>query len=500
MFHLLQIWMHADQNRTGFLGRPEFYNALKLVTVAQSKRDLTPDIVKAALYGPASAKIPAPQITVAAAPGSQPNSVATTPSTQKGATVQPSPQNFGFRGPAPPNSSVNQQPGTMLSTPGMNQQHRPMPSTAGMYQQLGMTPSNSGGNQQLLQVQPASTTNQQFRPATATTTSTNQQFGQLGQLQSSSTGPNQQFAQAPTNTNMNHQFGQAPTNTIMNQQFFPSQGNQMRPPPSLPAGPTSRPPQAASSPNVSGAMTGLGPTNINNAWHYGKSVSASTGPGTQVLDRGATPSISPVAQNPQDPLSTFSATAAKDPKGLVSSGTGSNSGPMFAGDVFSANQSSSQKNSSALQQPTSSLPASSAIVPVSASSQSSVKSDPFEALQSTLMKPSSGVQVVQTPSVPRSTQQAPTQVTSSVLPSGVQTGFGNSSSESPQTSWPKMTRAGVQKYAKVFMEVDTDRDGKITGDQARNLFLSWRLPRGVECCTYFMHLLHFDVSLFVLFT
>lgn len=29
------------------------------------------------------------------------------------------------------------------------------------------------------------------------------------------------------------------------------------------------------------------------------------------------------------------------------------------------------------------------------------------------------------------------------------------------------------------MEVDTDKDGKITGEQARNLFLSWRLPREV---------------------
>jgi len=32
---------------------------------------------------------------------------------------------------------------------------------------------------------------------------------------------------------------------------------------------------------------------------------------------------------------------------------------------------------------------------------------------------------------------------------------------------------------KVFMEVDSDRDGKITGDQARSLFLSWRLPREI---------------------
>ncbi|KAL8514353.1 hypothetical protein ACS0TY_013462 [Phlomoides rotata] len=456
MVHLLQIWMHADQNRTGFLGRPEFYNALKLVTVAQSKRELTPDIVKAALYGPASTKIPAPQINVAAAPGPQPNSVAAPPSTKTGAAVQPSPQNFGFRGPAPSNSSVNQQPGTMLSTTGMNQQHRPVSSTAGMYHQFGMSPSSSGGNQQLLQTHPASTMNQQFRQVTPTTASMNRQVGQL----------------QPSSIGMNQQSGQAPTNTIMNQQYFPSQGNQMRPPPSLPAGPTSHPPLAASSPNVSGAMTSLGPSNINNAWHLGKSVSAPTGPGTQVLDRGVSPSISPVALNPQDPLSTFSTTAANDPKGLVSSGTGSNSGPMFGGDVFSANQSS-------LQQPASSLPTSSAIVPVTASSQSAVKSDPFEAFQSSLMKPSAGVQAVQTPSVPRSSQQAPTQVTSSVLPSGVQTGFGNSTSESPQTSWPKMTRAGVQKYAKVFMEVDTDRDGKITGDQARNLFLSWRLPREV---------------------
>jgi len=30
------------------------------------------------------------------------------------------------------------------------------------------------------------------------------------------------------------------------------------------------------------------------------------------------------------------------------------------------------------------------------------------------------------------------------------------------------------------MEVDSDKDGKITGEQARNLFLSWRLPRGKD--------------------
>ncbi|KAL1162411.1 hypothetical protein V6Z11_A07G198400 [Gossypium hirsutum] len=42
-----------------------------------------------------------------------------------------------------------------------------------------------------------------------------------------------------------------------------------------------------------------------------------------------------------------------------------------------------------------------------------------------------------------------------------------------------MTQSDIQKYTKVFVQVDADRDGKITGDQARNLFLSWRLPREV---------------------
>lgn len=37
----------------------------------------------------------------------------------------------------------------------------------------------------------------------------------------------------------------------------------------------------------------------------------------------------------------------------------------------------------------------------------------------------------------------------------------------------------VQRYTRVFSKVDTDHDGKITGEQARQLFLSWQLPKGV---------------------
>lgn len=57
-----QIWEFANKGQTGFLSRKEFYNALKLATVAQTGRELTPELVKAALTGPAAAQIPPPRI------------------------------------------------------------------------------------------------------------------------------------------------------------------------------------------------------------------------------------------------------------------------------------------------------------------------------------------------------------------------------------------------------------------------------------------------------
>ncbi|KAK7361165.1 hypothetical protein VNO77_03211 [Canavalia gladiata] len=54
-----EVWAYADQAKNGFLGQNKFYNALRLATEAQSKRDLMLDIVKVMLFGPATAKIPA---------------------------------------------------------------------------------------------------------------------------------------------------------------------------------------------------------------------------------------------------------------------------------------------------------------------------------------------------------------------------------------------------------------------------------------------------------
>ncbi|KAK7329200.1 hypothetical protein VNO77_23350 [Canavalia gladiata] len=56
---LAQVEAYADQAKIGFLGRNKFYNALRLAIATPSERDLTPDIVKAVLFGPSTAKVPA---------------------------------------------------------------------------------------------------------------------------------------------------------------------------------------------------------------------------------------------------------------------------------------------------------------------------------------------------------------------------------------------------------------------------------------------------------
>nr|PNR27203.1 hypothetical protein PHYPA_030684 [Physcomitrium patens] len=45
--------------------------------------------------------------------------------------------------------------------------------------------------------------------------------------------------------------------------------------------------------------------------------------------------------------------------------------------------------------------------------------------------------------------------------------------------WPRMTLADIQRFVRIFSQVDTDQDGKITGEQARELFRNWQLPRDV---------------------
>ncbi|KAJ8550159.1 hypothetical protein K7X08_033866 [Anisodus acutangulus] len=75
----------------------------------------------------------------------------------------------------------------------------------------------------------------------------------------------------------------------------------------------------------------------------------------------------------------------------------------------------------------------------------------------------------------RSNQQVPVQ-SSAANPSAARNYVPGQS----QLPWPRITQSDYPKYSKVFMAVDTDMDGKITGTEARSLFLSWKLPQGLQ--------------------
>jgi len=327
--------MHADQNRTGFLGRPEFYNALKLVTVAQSGRELTPDIVKAALFGPAAAKIPAPKIDTAPVPAAQMGSMVTSrpqlgsaasPSSQLMGIVAPTSQNFGFRGP--------------------------------------QVPPNVGMNQQV----PSSFNNSFMRPPQATPAAA--PLSVQGVVQGLSTGGNMAAPRFP----------------------------------------------------------GMNAPNLSTDWLGSRSNGAPTG-GASLS--GTAPRVPPKPQTPALPSTTFSASSTTSPSSAASAAAGS---------------------------------------------QNSVKPGQPDPFQNILAQPHGGSQLLQSHSVEKN-QLVLTPSTSSSV-SNVSVGAVTSPPGQAQLQWPKITQSDIRKYTKVFVEVDKDRDGKITGEEARNLFLSWRLPRG----------------------
>ncbi|KAK4409522.1 EH domain-containing protein 2 [Sesamum angolense] len=361
---LAQIWMYADQNRTGFLGRSEFYNALKLVTVAQSKRDLTPELVKAALYGPASAKIPAPQINLAALPAPQPNVRAGASSVQ----VSGLPSSTQTTGGVGLHGSLTQQ--SQITRP-----PRPPPPSSGFQSQLGVST--------------------QGMPATGAIPASNRpnSFDSLGGSTHGQSGISSQVSSRSL----------TPTAT----------------------------------------QSGFGPV---------------TSPITKAPE--ITGSLQFASSKLNDTASLSSQVSKEDSKSPSATGNGFTSDSVF-GDVFSATPPQPQQISTALMNPAGSIPASSAGNLTNSREQPTVK-------PSAVSQPPAA-QAQQYHSHAKANQHVSAQK-SSALP------VAAGQSQSP---WPRMTQSDLQKYSKVFVQVDTDRDGKITGEQARNLFLSWRLPREV---------------------
>jgi hypothetical protein len=174
-----------------------------------------------------------------------------------------------------------------------------------------------------------------------------------------------------------------------------------------------------------------------------------------------------------------SATKSSDQVVKDSSVNGIASDPFFGGDLFSASSSQPKKDSSPQGFSSGNSLLSSAIVPVSGGNQNSTRTTSPDSLQSSLATQSSSPHLQQAQPVVKQNQQAPVQTHNMLSSPGLPVRLQDSASGQPQPPWPRMTQTDVQKYTRVFMEVDTDRDGKITGVQARNLFLSWRLPRGI---------------------
>lgn len=365
---LAKIWQFSDQNRAGFLSRQEFINALKLVTVAQTGRDLTPELVKAALNGPAASQIPPPRINTPAPPAAQ--------------APAPAPQgNYGQQFPA--------QSG-----------HAQQFNSQGAYGQPTQFSSVGGGIPPSSQAQG--------------------RFSSVGSMHPGA--PTMQHPGAPT---MQH-----PT----------------------------RPGFSAAGPGVNQARPTLGglmgTSSLPSGPQFSGGMGLSSGPGLQPSSASGLPR--PAAPNSML-YSGASLPSAMSTPGLQAAGTGglkTGPGSFSSGDLYGQGQAarptgpvtpSKSKSTSELQ-----------------GFADAFRADPVgsKALAPTaLSAKASGVS--QTPALG--------------------TGYGTQPMNGPGASppWPRMNPNDVQRYTRVFSKVDTDHDGKITGEQARQLFLSWQLPKDV---------------------
>lgn len=379
------------------------------MTVAQSKRDLTPDIVKAALYGPASAKIPAPQINLAVLPMPQPNIRAGTPSQQFPGTAPMTYQNTGPRGSQgfPPQQGQGFPPQQSQGFPPQQNPGFPPQQNQGVRPPRPLPPDNAHSQQGV----------------------TNQRWAGGGTMAAASTPPSSSIS----TDRLRGGTGGSPTVV------------------------TSQVPSSAT--NASTTQVGLGLATSGSI--------ALPRPEVQ-----ATTTMQPSTSKPNDSALPANQVGAKDSKTSTNLGNGFASDPVF-GDVFSAASVQVRQKSPVPASSANSFPVSSAIAPAASGPQTTAGPSLLSPLQSAPAQVPTGSQNQHFQSTMKVGQQV------SVQPSNAYPAGGRSpASGQPNVQWPKMTQAAVQKYSKVFVEVDTDRDGKITGEQARNLFLSWRLPRG----------------------
>lgn len=374
--------MYADQRQAGFLGREEFYNALRLVTVAQRGIPLTPETVQAALKAPDAIKIPAPKINTLPGPASQMNFAAISSPSPQMSGVGPTNQNPGLRA-QPPLANIGM---SQHAFPSGNHLVRPLQTAP-----VAISPSHKEGGHVL------------------------------------------QGSNSPT---VLHPPGSVTPS--ISTDWFSSQNKGVM------AHGTQQASVARVPPSVN--QDGFGISNFG--------------------------STSGTVYKPQAAATTSISSKSVDSKALVLSENGFSSDSNLGGDVFSAIQAKQEKpltNLSANVMPN---------VPVISGPQNSRKVPEADTLQSMTLVPSGENQLQQTQSQVKQNQLDMKQSTLAMTLSSGPVGSISSTSTQPQFSWPKFTQSDIQSYLAIFIKVDKDRDGKITGEEARNLFLSWRLPRG----------------------
>ena len=466
---LVQIWQFADQGRTGFLSRVEFYNALKLVTVAQTGREITPEIVRAALTGPAAAQIPPPRINPARGQAGGGGGAPAAVASSHGAGPVRAPGPGASAGPA--NRQEAQARSLQGSNDGMNGR------------QAGVLGNGLGGSQGA----PA----KQFSPHTNSAPSAPMPQGGYG-------GAAKQLA--PQTNSLSAGGSGVPQLTSQSSGLsrYPSSAGQLQVPPSGFAQQGWARPPAGGGPPTRPSLGSLFTT--NSAWPPKESNGPSASQGSGVSSVTTTPSsgqsrpVTPASSastvtvsNAGAGTTTAATTTTMGSQGPAASSTkGGSAGAGFNGgmDLFSSGFKASTPSESG----------SIAAVAGGASGSegakaASVPAGPSQAKQAVALPLDeslfSGPAI---PSVQMSAQGPGRGPVGGAIPQGGPRGgamdMGPGSGAGPQGgpvaggSWPQMSANDVQRYTRVFTKVDTDKDGKITGEQARQLFLSWQLPRG----------------------
>uniref|UniRef100_A0A7I4ANT8 Uncharacterized protein n=1 Tax=Physcomitrium patens TaxID=3218 RepID=A0A7I4ANT8_PHYPA len=464
---LAKIWQFADQGRTGYLSRVEFCNALKLVTVAQTGREITPELVRAALTDLAAAQIPPPRIVMPAEQPGVPDSAPAQVPTSQGVlppVYSPAAQGVANRQEAQSRSVQVSSGGVMPA----GLQGNGLAGSQGMYGaalfQKFSPHTNSAPSAPLPQGGiggPARRSGPQANslstggaglPRPMSQTSSVSRFPSADQVQVAPTGFTQGWGRPPA--------GGAPARPSLGTLLFSN---------------SSWPLKEA---NVPGASQGL------------VSTSESSSPSAMSAPRsGQSRSLTPVSSNAGGSATSAMHASTVNSKNDDVIGGGFDSGIDLFGSGFKAappnGMPSTTPGSTSITADMFSRSQAAKPAPLAppAQSESTSVTPAAQTKPSPLDKSMFSAPVV--PSVPVSSRALGVAGVSQGLPQngsmGIGAGAGPRSPGIPvmEGSWPQMSVNDVQRYTRVFVKVDIDEDGKITGNQARELFLSWQLPRGV---------------------